>query len=274
MKLRARTVLTTFSTTLVVAVLAAAWAIASPLQVRCAAALAPANIASAPSETAEFVSAINQLRVSKGLNPLVVDSQLSGIANDWAQQMAQNDGISHRLDLRAGITSSWKRLGENVGVGPTVGQLMDAFIASPGHYTNLVDPTFTHIGVGTVRTTGGLLYTAHEFAALESGAARVTAPPATTPRVTTPRVRTTTSPTLATPQVTAPQVTAPPVTSPPAIVAPVLTPKLPTTLEATVVRLPADKQLHNSGKNNQQEQKAKSNSRCRSHAKNLQAIAL
>lgn len=259
MKLQARTALTTFSTTLVVAVLAAAWAVASPLQVNCAIAVPVGEIAPAPSETNMFVSAINQLRAEKGLNPLAVDGQLSGIANDWAVQMAQADGISHRLDLRAGITALWRRLGENVGFGPTVTSLMNAFIASAGHYKNLVDPTFTHIGVGTVRTSNGMLYTAHEFAALEGSAPAVTAPRVTTPAPTTPRV-------------TAPKVTAPPppVTSPPTTVAP----PVPTTLETTVVRLPAEKKLQNSGAENQQQQKSQSNSRCRSHAKNLQAIVL
>lgn len=270
MKLRARTVLTTFSTTLVVAVLAAAWAVASPVQVTCALAESPANISAAPSQSAQFVNAINQLRASQGLNPLAVDAQLTNVAQDWAQQMAQADGISHRLDLRAGISGLWRRLGENVGFGPTVSELMSAFIASPGHYKNLVDPSFTHVGVGTVRTSGGMLYTAHEFMTLESSGPAVTSTPAPAPRpvVTAPRVRTTT------PKVTAP---APAVTAPPVTAAPPTTiaaPAPPTTLQATVTQLPADKQLQSSSKNNQQKQQSKSNGRCRSHAKNLQAIVV
>ncbi len=268
MKLQARTVLTTFSTTLVVAVLAAAWAVASPLQVSCAVAESPANISAAPDQSALFVSAINQLRASKALNPLAIDGQLSGIAQDWSQEMAQAGVISHRLDLRAGVTSLWLRLGENVGFGPTVSSLMDAFIASPGHYKNLVDPTFTHIGVGTVRTTAGMLYTAHEFATLKGSAPAVTVPPQTAPAVTIPRVRTTAP---AAPQVTAPPVTAPPVTAPPTTTA---APAPTTPLETTVDLLPADEQLQSSSKNNQQQQQSKSDSRCRSHNKKLQAIVL
>jgi len=252
--------MTTFSTTLVVAVLAAAWAVASPLQISCAIAVPLSEIAPAPSESNLFVDAINQLRASKGLNALAVDGQLDGVANDWAVQMAQNDGISHRLDLRAGITALWRRLGENVGFGPTVSSLMNAFINSPGHYKNLVDPTFTHIGVGTVRTSNGMLYTAHEFAALEGSRPVVTAPPVTAPAPITPRV-------------TTPKVTAPPVTSPPTTVAPP-PPPVPTTLETAVVRLPAEKKLQNSGTENHEKQKSQSNGRCRSHAKNLQAIVL
>lgn len=263
MRLRARTVLTTFSTTLVVAVLAAAWAVASPLQVSCAVAFPLSDIVAAPDQSSQFVNAINQLRASKGLNPLAIDGQLTNVAQNWAVQMAENDGISHRLDIRAGISALWRRLGENVGVGPTVSQLMDAFIASPGHYKNLVDPTFTHIGVGTVRTPDGQLYTAHEFMTLESSGPAVTAAPAPSPSPapTTPRVKTT----------TAPKVTAPPVTEPPTTVAPAPT---PTTLETTVVELPADQQLHSGSQDNDKQQQGQSNGRCRSHSKNLQAIVL
>jgi uncharacterized protein YkwD len=264
--LKARTILTTFSTTLVVAVLAAAWAVASPMQVTCAVAMPLSEIAPAPDQSAQFVQAINDLRASKGLNALAVDGQLTNIAQDWAVKMAQDDGISHRLDIRAGISELWKRLGENVGVGPTVGQLMDAFIASPGHYKNLVDPTFTHIGVGTVRTSDGQLYTAHEFMALESSGPAVTVPPAPSPAPVAPRVRTT-----AAPKVTAPPVTAPPVTAPPTTVAPA---PAPTSLEAAVQQLPADQQLHSSSQNDHKQQHSQSNGRCRSHSKNLQAIVL
>ncbi len=255
--------MTTFSTTVAVAVLAAAWAVASPLQVTCALAESPANISAAPEQSALFVNAINQLRTSKGLNALAVDNQITGVAQNWAQQMAEADGISHRLDLRAGISGLWKRLGENVGFGPTVSELMNAFIASPGHYANLVDPSFTHVGVGTVRTSGGLLYTAHEFMSLESSGPAVTAAPAPspTPVVTAPRVRTTT------PKVTT---TAPPVTAPPTTVAPAP----PTTLQTTIELLPADQQLQSSSKHDQKKQQSKSNGRCRSHSQNLQAIVV
>lgn len=256
-KVTTRRVLTTFSTTLVVVVLAAAWAIASPLQVSCAVAAPLEQIQQAPSESAGFVTAINQLRAGLGLAPLQVDAELSNVANGWAVQMAQNDGISHRLDLKAGISALWRTLGENVGFGPTVSQLMDAFIASAGHYKNLVDPKFTRIGVGTVRV-GDMLYTAHEFMGLQADTTPViaspppTAPPATTPRVTTPKV------------------TAPPVTEAPTTVAPTPT-TVPTVKTAA---LQADQQLQNSSGDDHQQQQSKRDSRCRSHSKNLDSLVL
>lgn len=258
MKVATRRVLTTFSTTLAVVVLAAAWAIASPLQVTCAVAAPIEQIQQAPSESAGFVAAINQLRAGLGLGPLSVDPELSNIATDWAVKMAQDDGISHRLDLKAGISALWRTLGENVGFGPTVSQLMDAFIASSGHYKNLVDPKFTRIGVGTVRV-GDMLYTAHEFMGLQSDTQPViaTSPP--------------TSPPVTTPKVTTPKVTAPPVTEPPTTVAPA-----PTTIPTpeTTVALQADDELQNSSGDDHQQQQSKRDSRCRSHSKNLDSLVL
>jgi len=243
--------MTTFATTLVVAVLATAWAVASPLGMPCASAVSLGSASASPSESASFVSAINQLRASHGLNHLSVDGNLTQVAQDWAMHMAEENSISHRLDLRAGITALWKAIGENVGVGPNVQELMSAFVASPGHYKNLVDPRFTHIGVGTVRTSGGLIYTAHEFMAVEGSTPAVTsAPTPAAPPVT-----------RAAPRVTTPRVTTPVTAAPPTTVTTV-----PETTTTTMLVLPTEQyKLQDGGEDDHQKQKSKSNGRCRSH---------
>ena len=168
-----------------------------------------------PNESSQFVAAVNQLRVSKGLNALIVDGNLTSIANNWAVTMAGQDNIFHRSNLADGVTINWKRLGENVGVGPTVSDLMNAFINSPHHYENLVDPTFTHIGIGSARTPDGLMYTAHEFAAVvgyPSAASPASNPsPAPAPTVAAPRP--VVHHVAAAPRVTAPPTTAAPTTT-------------------------------------------------------------
>ncbi len=264
MKFR-KPVFATLTTSLIVATAAAAWAVASPAGIGCALAAEQSEISAAPSETAGFVASINNLRMSKGLSPLSVDGNLAGIAQSWANQMALEDGISHRSDLRSGVTGDWQTLGENVGVGPTVDSLMDAFIASPGHYKNLVDPRFTHVGVGTVRV-GGILYTAHEFMAVRGAVAAAPAPtptPApTTPVTSAPRVRTVAAP-------KAPVVTTPPTTEAPTTTVPA---PAPAALDTEVKQLPTEQQLDDSGENDQQKQQSKSNGRCGSHLRNLQAL--
>ncbi|HUR76550.1 MAG TPA: CAP domain-containing protein [Acidimicrobiales bacterium] len=251
--MKARTLVTTFSTSLIVAGLAAVWTVTSPLAASCAAAVPPEQITSAPAESSEFVSAINQLRRSQGLNDLAVNGNLTSVAQDWAVHMAGEDGISHRANLSDGIYIDWRRLGENVGMGPNVDDLMQAFIASPGHYKNLVDATFTHVGVGTVRTPDGLLYTAHEFAAVQGASASPPAtskppapraPRATTPRPTTPRV-------ASVPK--APVATVPPTTT---------TTEAPVTVERSTAE---QDELQNGGAENHQQQQNKNEGRCRAH---------
>ena len=114
---------------------------------------------------ADFVARINQLRTSRGLGALSVDPELTAQARQWAATMAGAGHIYHSSDLSLGITANWQKLGENVGVGGDVGSLFQAFVNSPTHYANLVDPSFTRVGVGVV-LAGDRLYTTHRFMAL------------------------------------------------------------------------------------------------------------
>lgn len=119
--------------------------------------------------------------------------------------------ICHASPISAGVTHPWAKLGENVGTGPDVGSIMDAFVASPGHYANIVDPEFTHIGVGVV-WDGNRMYTTHRFMKLQSSEPTTTttaAPAATTAPPTTTAAPTTTAPpaTTAAPTTTAPTTT-------------------------------------------------------------------
>ncbi|HZQ85068.1 MAG TPA: CAP domain-containing protein [Acidimicrobiales bacterium] len=170
---------------------------------------------------AQFVTLINALRASKGLGTLTVDSNLTSIARNWSQQMANAGTISHNPNFPNQVTSDWQMLGENVGQGYTVQSLFDAFVASPHHYENLVEPSFTRVGVGVVVTASGQIFTSHQFMSLRSGGGSAPAPAPTT-HVTTPRAstpRTTAAPRVTTPRpatTSAPRSTAPAATAAPA----------------------------------------------------------
>ena len=103
------------------------------------AAPSPATAADSGVE-AQFVSRINGIRQSLGLQPLAVYGELQGVARGWADQMVANGGISHNPSLAGEVSAPWRKLGENVGVGPDVASLMKAFVNSPAHYRNIVDP--------------------------------------------------------------------------------------------------------------------------------------
>lgn len=117
------------------------------------------------AEENEFVRLINDLRISKGLSALRVDIELVQQARIWSQTMNGNGSIFHSSDLGGGISANWRKLGENVGVGGTVQALFDAFVASPSHYQNLVDPDYEAIGIGVI-WDGTRMFTAHRFMAV------------------------------------------------------------------------------------------------------------
>ena len=129
--------------------------------------------------------------------------------------MAGQGRIFHTSNLSNGITANWVKLGENVGVGADVAVLFQAFVDSPTHYANLVDPRYTTIGVGVV-VSGDRIFTAHRFMAVEPVAPPPPPPPPPAPTV---------PPTTAPPVTAAPPTTAVPTTTPPVAAAPTTAPR-------------------------------------------------
>ncbi len=145
-------------------------------------------------EEGAFLTALNETRRDLGLNELIVSDELTRLSRVWAIEMAREGEIFHANPISANMTSDWLKLGENVGVGPEVGALMDAFIASPTHYENIIDPEFTHVGVGVV-WEGDLMFTTHRFMKLadRSLGTPTTTPPDAAPPASDPVVETTAS---------------------------------------------------------------------------------
>jgi hypothetical protein len=197
---------------------------------------ASADTISSVAESA-FVAKINALRASKGLGQLAVYPELVSIARNWSQNMANAGDISHNANFPNQVTADWRKLGENVGRGGDVDSLFTAFVNSPHHYENLVDPAFNYVGVGVVVKSDGTMFTSHQFMQLGSAAAPAPAPrPAAVPRVTTPRVTTprpATTPRATTPRAaTAPSTPAPtPAAAPAPKPAPVPPPRIVLSLE-------------------------------------------
>lgn len=195
----------------VVTILIGALPLASAVPVQAApSAATAASLASPGALEADFVGRINALRASRGLHALTVDPQLTALARSWSQTMAAEGRIFHASSLSAGVTANWSKLGENVGTGGEIASLFQAFVNSPSHYANLVDPKFTHLGVGVV-VSGNVMFTTHRFMAL--GAPPATAPPTTAAPAPAPPP--TAPPTTAAPTTTVPPTTTTTTTTPP-----------------------------------------------------------
>jgi hypothetical protein len=123
-----------------------------------------APVPAAGADASAYIGRVNSLRASRGLAPLEQDATLDALATDWARHLAGVGGLMHASDLSIGVSRTWSKLGENVGMGPDTAIIFDAFVASPSHYRNLVDPSFTHIGVGVV-WSARVHFTVHRFLA-------------------------------------------------------------------------------------------------------------
>ena len=125
--------------------------------------------AAASGDVGDYLGRINATRSAAGVAPLVLDSELSGLAQAWAQQLADWQRLQHASDLSVGVTQPWKKLGENVGRGGSTASIYPAFVASPTHYANIVDPTFTRVGIGVVYGSDGKQYTVQRYLAPPGG---------------------------------------------------------------------------------------------------------
>ena len=143
-------------------------------------AVGPISSASA-SESSDYVSRINAVRASVGVPGLSVDGELTAACQQWANHMAATDTLAHAPDITAGISQYWLKVGENVGVGPDVATIMAAFIGSPHHYANIVDPAFNRVGVA-VAYGGGHQYTCHRFMKVAESNPGPTPEPTPTPK--------------------------------------------------------------------------------------------
>jgi uncharacterized protein YkwD len=122
---------------------------------------APA-FADTASMEAQFVSLMNSARQSAGLRPYTVSSDLVSVARAHSAQMAQKQTLYHNPNLTTDV-KNWQAVGENVGEGPTVSDIHNAFMNSPEHRANILDHDFTQVGVGVAVDSNGIIWVTEDF---------------------------------------------------------------------------------------------------------------
>lgn len=142
-----------------------------------------ARAADANAEAA-FVAAVNQERAAAGLPALAVAEDLVAVARRHAVVMADAEHLHHNPDL-AGQVGGWQKVGENVGRGPSVAPIQEAFMASPAHRANVLDPEWTEVGLG-VEARDGRLWVVEVFRQPAAAVAPPAVEPAAAPEATEP----------------------------------------------------------------------------------------
>ena len=73
----------------------------------------PFSVGAQSSDADNYVSRINALRSSVGVQSVSVDGQLTGLAQSCAERIAAAGALVHTSNLSAGISSSWTKLVNN-----------------------------------------------------------------------------------------------------------------------------------------------------------------
>lgn len=106
--------------------------------------------ASPSSAESEVLRLVNVERAKANLKPLTFDSCLYGKAKTWSDTMSSTGSFKHQ-DL-GGIFKACpgnRTLGENIAAGQrTPQEVVQAWMNSPGHRANILNGSFTKLGVG------------------------------------------------------------------------------------------------------------------------------
>ncbi|NNJ63764.1 MAG: CAP domain-containing protein [Dactylosporangium sp.] len=130
---------------------------------------APASIAALE---AEVITLVNAERRTAGCSALAADVALAQAARDHSTDMATRDYFSHEtlegVSFSARITAAgytWSAAAENIAMGQKEATtVMSSWMNSSGHRANIVNCTYTEIGVGVAANAAGRLYWTQDFA--------------------------------------------------------------------------------------------------------------
>lgn len=106
-----------------------------------------------PEYAHRILELVNQEREKRGIEAMKLSPGLMGASEVRAGELLKR--FSHTrpngksaLDM---ILKSGSTVGENIAAGqPTPADVMESWMNSPGHKMNILNPQFTHLGVGYV----------------------------------------------------------------------------------------------------------------------------
>jgi hypothetical protein len=135
--------------------------------------LTPASGQTAP--VARLLDLINQDRAQHGLGPVSLSGPLSAIAQGQANAMAGARRIFQNPAFPGDVPAA-NAAGENVGYGPDVDTVHNAFVASPEHQVIIVGPDYRVVGIAVANSPIGLMVV-ENFADTAGGAILPPPPP-------------------------------------------------------------------------------------------------
>ena len=120
----------------------------------------PENDSDVTNYEKEVIRLVNEARAKNGLSALTENWELSRVARYKSQDMKDNNYFSHTsptygspFNMMKNFGISYKSAAENIAKGQQTPQaVVNAWLNSSGHRANIMNPSFTQIGVGYVKS--------------------------------------------------------------------------------------------------------------------------
>lgn len=117
-----------------------------------------ASVTNTSTYEQQVIDLINEIRVKNGLSPLTENTALSRCAKAKSQDMHDKRYFSHQsptygspFDMMKQFGITYRTAGENIAMGQTTPQaVVNAWMNSEGHRANILNASFTQIGMGYV----------------------------------------------------------------------------------------------------------------------------
>jgi uncharacterized YkwD family protein len=117
-----------------------------------------------------MLNLVNEERKAAGLQPLKLNLELTEVARLKSQDMIDNNYFAHDsptygspFEMMRQFGISYRTAGENLAMHPSVHSAHQGLMNSPGHRANILNPSFTEIGIGIRRKGNGQYYITQMF---------------------------------------------------------------------------------------------------------------
>ncbi len=117
----------------------------------------PSKVPGLSTAEQRMVNLINQARQKAGLTALRANSELSRVARFKSADMIEKDYFSHQsptygspFEMMKKFGVSYRAAAENIACNSSVDAAHKALMNSPGHRANILNSTYTEVGIGIV----------------------------------------------------------------------------------------------------------------------------
>ncbi len=116
-----------------------------------------------PTVGDQLFEATNRERTKEGLPIFVRNAELTKVAEQLAADMADRNVLEHQDHLGRQLServelfnyTNWTGIAENIACGQrTVDQVIESWLKSPGHRRNMLNESYTELGVACVAKNG------------------------------------------------------------------------------------------------------------------------